>query len=155
MNHPRSQSVRSSSFLSFIVLTCVLLLSGCHRDIAGIEPGEVRVVAARWVDVEPGGSKSGIEVLSTDLLPTTTIRFDMPYAGYVTLSICDGINNPVARPINDTHLSAGIYEVNFNATGLASGVYIFTLVVRGGVAIPEGTAPPVIYSKSRKMMLLK
>jgi hypothetical protein len=154
MYNSLSQLVRSSSFPAFFVLTSVILLFvGCHRDVAGVEPGEVRMTGVRWVDVDAGGSRSGIEVLSTTLLPTTTIEFELPTDGYVTLSICDGIDDPVAKPIDNQHLPAGVFQVNFNAAGLASGVYVFTLAVRG--VTPQGTASQVIYTRSRKMMLLK
>jgi hypothetical protein len=154
MNNSRSRQIRYSSLLSFFFLPCIFLpVVGCHRDVAGVGPGEVRATGVRWVDVDAGGSTSGIQVQSTALLPTTSIMFELPYDGYVTLSICDGLDNPVARPIDNQHLPAGVFQVDFNAGGLASGIYLYTLVVRGVNA--EGAASEVLYSKSRKMMLLK
>ena len=142
--------IRASLLLS---LLSVLFVAGCHRDIAGVGPGDTYVASARWVDVEPGGSKSGIKVAPAAIMSETIIDFALPYAGFVSLSVCDGLDVPVVQLIDNRHLSAGIYAVQFTATDLASGVYIFKLVVRGVSA--QGTASGVVYSDARKMMLLK
>jgi hypothetical protein len=73
--------------------------------------------------------------------PSTTIRYQIPQAGIVTLKIYDILGSEVATLVNEEKL-AGKYEVNFNASSLASGVYIYK--------IQAGS-----FINSKKMILLK
>jgi photosystem II stability/assembly factor-like uncharacterized protein len=63
--------------------------------------------------------------------PTTTIEFDLPKAGIVTLRIFDIAGREVSKEINSLSLRTGNYKVNFNSAGLSSGVYFYSLVVDG------------------------
>lgn len=61
--------------------------------------------------------------------PVTKIRFAVPYkvsGSFVTLKVYDLTGREVAAPIN-LNLNAGYYETDFNASNLASGVYIYRL----------------------------
>lgn len=58
--------------------------------------------------------------------PETKIRFHLKENGLTTLKIYDAIGREVTSLI-DQHLSAGTYEVTFNAHALSSGVYIYRL----------------------------
>ncbi len=62
--------------------------------------------------------------------PSTTIRYQLPKDGLVTLKIYDILGSEIATLVNEEKI-AGKYEVNFSATGgassLASGVYIYKL----------------------------
>jgi hypothetical protein len=58
--------------------------------------------------------------------PVTTIAFDLPQAGNVELKVFNMLGQTVAELINEA-LPAGTHTVNFNATGLASGSYFYTL----------------------------
>ncbi len=73
--------------------------------------------------------------------PSTTIRYQIPQDGIVTLKIYDILGSEVATLVNEEKL-AGKYEVNFNASSLASGVYIYK--------IQAGS-----FVNSKKMILLK
>jgi hypothetical protein len=73
--------------------------------------------------------------------PSTTIRYQIPQDGIVTLKIYDILGSEVATLVNEQK-PAGKYEVNFNARSLASGIYIYK--IQAG----EFTA-------SKKLMLLK
>ncbi|HCY74397.1 MAG TPA: hypothetical protein DHV28_00615 [Ignavibacteriales bacterium] len=73
--------------------------------------------------------------------PSTTIKFQLPKAGMVTLKVYDILGNEVAALVNEEK-AAGQYEVNFNASALASGVYIYK--------IQSGS-----FINSKKMILLK
>ena len=139
--------------LFFLMTGYFIFISGCHPETNPAAPGEVRTAAVRWVDVEPNGAKSGIEVTTTALLPTTVIEFALPYDGFVTLSILDGGDNPVIRLINNEHRPAGVFSCTFDASNLASGVYVFTLQVRAVTA--QNGPSNIVFSRSRKMMLLK
>jgi len=59
--------------------------------------------------------------------PVTTIQFSIPDVGTrqgVSLRIYDVLGNEVATLVNEEK-PAGIYTINFNAAGLASGVYLY------------------------------
>lgn len=73
--------------------------------------------------------------------PTTTIRFALPQAVQVSLKIYDILGREVIELVNENK-PAGVYEVNFDASKLASGTYIYRL--RAGN-----------YIESKKMILLK
>jgi Secretion system C-terminal sorting domain len=73
--------------------------------------------------------------------PVTTIKFQMPNDGFVTLKVYDILGNEVTTLINEEK-TKGRYELNFNASSLASGVYIYK--------IQAGS-----FISSKKMLLLK
>jgi len=58
--------------------------------------------------------------------PVTSIKFDIPKAGLVTLTVYDVAGREVDVPVSE-YLAAGYYEVTFDAGDLASGVYIYKL----------------------------
>ncbi|RKY91168.1 MAG: peptidase S8 [Ignavibacteriae bacterium] len=63
--------------------------------------------------------------------PTTIIRFSIPavetgHAPSVRLIVFDILGNKVATLINEEK-EAGIYEVEFDATGITSGIYFYKL----------------------------
>lgn len=63
--------------------------------------------------------------------PVTTIEFDLPKEGNVTLKIFDIAGREVAREINGLRLRTGNYKVHFDGSGLSSGVYFYSLIVDG------------------------
>jgi len=73
--------------------------------------------------------------------PTTVINFTLPNAGNVTLKVYNSIGQEVATLING-YKAASNYQVDFNAAGLTSGVYFYTLSVDN-------------FTQTKKMMLLK
>jgi len=73
--------------------------------------------------------------------PTTTIKYDLPNTSDVSLIIFDILGRKIKELVN-TKQQAGKYEVQFNASDLASGVYIYQLIAEK-------------YISSRKMILLK
>ena len=58
--------------------------------------------------------------------PTTTIRFALPVATNVTLEVYTILGQKVATLTNSV-MSAGVHTVTFDASGLASGLYIYKL----------------------------
>lgn len=73
--------------------------------------------------------------------PTTTIRYQIPKEGMVTLKVYDILGAEVATLVNEEK-TAGKYEVSFNASSLASGVYIYKLLADEFISV-------------KKMVLLK
>jgi len=73
--------------------------------------------------------------------PSTVIDYTIAKAGNVTLKVYNMLGQEVATLVNG-HQEANTYKVNFNASGLPTGVYIYEL--RSGNRVASG-----------KMLLLK
>jgi hypothetical protein len=58
--------------------------------------------------------------------PTTNIKFSLPNTGLVKLIVFDILGREVATLVNEIK-SAGNYSINFDASGLSSGVYFYQL----------------------------
>ena len=58
--------------------------------------------------------------------PFTTVRYSIPEASFTSIKIYDALGNEVYSLVNETK-QAGIYEVEFNASDLSSGIYYYTL----------------------------
>lgn len=58
--------------------------------------------------------------------PNTVIVYHLPIIGAVTLKVFDILGNEVATLV-DEYKPAGSYEVEFNASGLSSGIYFYKL----------------------------
>lgn len=68
--------------------------------------------------------------------PNTTIKFEIPQNGLVTLKIYNILGAEIATLVNEDK-SVGRYEVIFNASSLASGIYIYKIQVNGFVDIKK------------------
>jgi hypothetical protein len=58
--------------------------------------------------------------------PSTTITYALPKSSDVRLSVCDMLGREVSVLVNERK-DAGVHEVKFDASGLASGVYLYRL----------------------------
>lgn len=73
--------------------------------------------------------------------PTTTISFELSEASTTTLTVYDTLGRIVTELVNTT-LSEGSYSYNFEAPGLSSEIYFYTLNTNTGTQV-------------KKMLLLK
>ena len=73
--------------------------------------------------------------------PTTTITFDLPKQSHVILKVYNILGQEVSTLINETKKS-GSYKINFNASALSSGVYLYRIQTDD-------------FTRSKKMILLK
>ena len=73
--------------------------------------------------------------------PSTTIKFQVPSSGIVSLKVYDVLGKEVATLVNEEK-PAGSYEINFNASQLSSGIYFYK--------IQAGS-----FIQTKKMILLK
>jgi hypothetical protein len=58
--------------------------------------------------------------------PATNIRFSIPVATHVTLTIFDSIGNEITTLIDETK-NAGTYNLKWDASGFSSGIYLYKL----------------------------
>ncbi len=65
--------------------------------------------------------------------PTTQIRFDVPTAGPVKLTVFDVLGREVKTLVNDQR-EAGYHTASFDASAVSSGVYFYRLTAPGFVA---------------------
>ncbi|PIQ07950.1 MAG: hypothetical protein COW71_14570, partial [Ignavibacteriales bacterium CG18_big_fil_WC_8_21_14_2_50_31_20] len=73
--------------------------------------------------------------------PSTKISFSLAETGRVNVSVYNVIGQKVAELVNQT-MESGIHNVDFNASNLTSGLYIYRLETPN-------------YSKTMKMLLIK
>jgi hypothetical protein len=68
--------------------------------------------------------------------PSTKISFDLEKPGYTNLTIYNVLGEKIAT-ILSREMSAGHHEVNFNASGLSSGVYLYRLESGNSTAVKK------------------
>jgi hypothetical protein len=73
--------------------------------------------------------------------PSTTIKYSITEDGFVKLAVYNMLGEEVAELVNSFQ-KADRYEVNFNAMGLSSGVYIYKIETTN-------------FSESKKLVLMK
>jgi hypothetical protein len=62
--------------------------------------------------------------------PATNIKFEIPNAGPIRLSVFDALGREVAKLV-DQNMDAGSYKADWNASGYPSGVYFYRLQSSG------------------------
>jgi len=73
--------------------------------------------------------------------PSTVIKYHLSTAGNVRLTIFDVLGREVRTLLNEQK-SAGFYQVNWNASGVSSGVYFYRLQAGS-------------FTETKKLVLLK
>ena len=65
--------------------------------------------------------------------PTTTIEFDLPKAGIITVKIYDITGREYKSEINNLYLKAGNFKMFFSGDNLSSGVYFYSILIEGKI----------------------
>ena len=73
--------------------------------------------------------------------PVTRISYSIPKQGLVSLKIYDILGREVKELVNEIK-SQGSYSVDFNASGLPSGVYLYRIKSEG-------------FTETKRMLLIK
>jgi hypothetical protein len=73
--------------------------------------------------------------------PTTTITYELPRTSHVSLTVYDMLGREVSVLVNEKK-EAGVHEVEFNGSALASGVYLYRLTTGA-------------FTQTRKMIVVK
>jgi hypothetical protein len=68
--------------------------------------------------------------------PTTTIQYQIPEPGLVTIRVYNTLGKEVALLVNESK-NEGIYDVSFNPMNLASGTYFYQIRVNKFVSVKE------------------
>jgi hypothetical protein len=88
--------------------------------------------------------------------PSTTIKFALPVNSLVKINVYNSLGQLVETLV-DKEMGSGYHEVNFDASRLASGVYLYQLSVvpqaRRDLVLKDGQAGE--YISVRKMALIK
>ena len=85
--------------------------------------------------------------------PTTTIEFDLPVDANVTLKIYNILGEEVGELLNYQAYRAGSQRLDFDASGLASGVYFYRIVAER--LDNDGVAGGQRFTQVKKMMVIK
>lgn len=112
------------------------------------EPSAVVIIRGEGVQSSPAGNAPEIshsfalsEAYPNPFNPATHLQFSVPVAGQVSLDVFDTAGRRVATLVNG-YRAAGVHRAEFDASGLASGLY-FARLTQGG------------YHAARKLVLLK
>jgi hypothetical protein len=96
--------------------------------------GEVRVDVATAIPEETAPQAFSLrQNYPNPFNPSTTMTYALPERGTVRLEICDMLGRVVAVPVNEVQ-GPGLVSVRFDASGLASGVYLYRLHAGQNVA---------------------
>ncbi len=78
--------------------------------------------------------------------PSTVLNFNLPVESEVTLSVYNSIGE-IVKVIANGMFQAGSHNLNFNASDLPSGIYLYNLSAKGSNGVE--------FVKTAKMLLLK
>jgi hypothetical protein len=85
--------------------------------------------------------------------PTTSIDFDLPAAANVTLKVYNLLGQEVATLLNHETMDAGNTSMDFDASKLASGVYLYRIVAEQ--LSDNGAVTSHTFTQVKKMVLVK
>jgi len=103
-----------------------------EQDFRAVTPGYIGIKPISNIATEYSLSQN----YPNPFNPFTIINFTIPVTQYVTLKIYDILGREVRSLIN-TDLTPGEYEIEFDATGLSSGMYYYCLKAGEFVAVKK------------------
>ncbi|MEO8514156.1 MAG: LamG-like jellyroll fold domain-containing protein [Ignavibacteria bacterium] len=128
------------------------------QDLSGLETGQLLA----WGIQFNNSPVIGIQNISTEIPakfsmgqnypnpfnPMTNVKIQMSKSGNVKLTVFDVAGKEVKVLLNE-YLAAGTYNVDFDASNLASGTYFYKAVVG------DNTNNGVVFTDVKKMILIK
>ncbi len=129
-------SLKKSSGSTTSAVYATSFIDGIYRFTTAFEPTSVE-------DTKPmiAHSYELYQNYPNPFNPSTTIRFQIPVSGFVSLKIFDVLGREVATLLNEEQ-KEGTHSVLFDASKLSTGVYIYNLKAGSYIA-------------SKKLMLMK
>ena len=92
--------------------------------------GTFKYSEAVLVEVSSPENSSLLQNYPNPFNPNTTIGFSIPQTSNVRIEIFNIVGEQVATLVNNT-LDAGYHKINFNASSLPSGSYIYRIIANG------------------------
>jgi hypothetical protein len=111
-----------------------------YTQLAEIKGSTILATAVRDEDLIPREPQLA-QNYPNPFNPSTTFQFSITKSSNVVLEIFNILGQPVAKLV-DENLSAGTYRMNFNASALSSGVYLYRLKAGD-------------FTQTKKMVLMK
>ena len=129
------------------------------------DTGTIPVASVMWNGPLPTGVEAATATPTEYVLrqnfpnpfnPATTIRFAVPQRAHVTLAVFNMLGQQVATLVQGEQ-EAGYHEVQFDASGLVSGVYLYRLQVRplDSAIGRDSKSGAGAFLQTRTMLLLK
>ena len=127
------------------IITSICFPDSVHGFGVGNNGNIIKYVYQKPSDVQPEPGNISSFYLSQNypnpFNPSTTIKYSILEDGFVKLAVYNMIGEEVTAIVNTTQ-KAGRYEVNFNASQLSSGVYLYRIETSN-------------FTSSKKLILLK
>ncbi len=117
------------SFKPFILAGTNVLPAFLHPNPSAVPTTQPRI-AASVVDETPS-SLQLFQNYPNPFNPTTTITFALPQASVVTLRVYNLLGQVVATLADQQQMEEGSQVVEFDASGLASGIYFYRITATG------------------------
>ncbi|MBP9084356.1 MAG: T9SS type A sorting domain-containing protein [Bacteroidia bacterium] len=97
-----------------------------------------------YVDNEPLGSVNNFDLMQNypnPFNPTTTISYNVPFTSNIRIVVYDILGTEIKTLMNEEKIK-GEYQLQFDATGLSSGVYYYSIFAND-------------FAQTKKMILIK
>jgi hypothetical protein len=106
----------------------------CYTNTASVDPSPGTVVGPESGEQGPAPIEYRLErAFPNPFNPSTQLRFSIPAANYVTLTVFDALGRRVTALV-EKQLEAGQYEAEFDGTQLPAGIYLYRLKAGGFIA---------------------
>jgi hypothetical protein len=135
------------------VLISLLISWGCQQDTLVYPTASPPSHQASWVDVSASPQANQKIMTVSSLNVTTIIEFYVQSPAVVSMTIYDGGSVEIMRLLDRVEMDEGYQDVEFDASGLSTGVYIYKLTEEN--LSPDGIRTGAVFTESRKMMLIK
>lgn len=125
--------------------------NGASQSANLTRTGEGWFMNGTWYSTKPAGKEMASdngEVVSDQFMlfqnypnpfnPSTSIGFNLSDAGHVKLTVFDLLGREIAVLVDET-ISTGYHSIQFDASSLPSGVYMYRLVTSQGVLFKKMT----------------
>ena len=115
----KGQAVLIKEDYAYVVTTSSLIIFDVSPFLTGVEDKENSVLPSSYVLHQN---------YPNPFNPATTIEYELEKPGWVSLKIYD-VNGQEVANLVDGDIGVGVHRVNWTPTGLASGVYYYTISV--------------------------